>query len=511
MRRHCAPGHRRGLRRSLILILVLLITLFSSGSTARAAGSPTQYSGTLPNGVTQYLFEIPSNWNGTLFFYSHGISYGPLYAQDSSDDFMHNWLLSQGFALAGGSYADAGYEPGLQYPAQLAVLDAFDGIVGRHPSRTIAWGHSGGGQIVADLVQFAPNRFAGAVAMCPFRLAGGIGSFNRQLDHMFVLKTLLGFSRPLVNIGFGHGQLSAFENEEFAVFDAATATAEGRARFALAEAMLNRPDWDLFDPLAPRPAMTDYATRADNIFTLAYWDTYADKERGYLEARIAKAIGTFDYNTGSLSGVNFSWNTGVNYAQLLARSTNADLVSALYRQAGLDLERDLAKLAAAPRIAADPGAIVRLEAIQPIFGPLRVPVVTLYSVGDPYVYINDAQAYAQSATSSRDNNQDSQGNNSDEDNGSNLRQLFIPRGGHCEYTGAEEAVAVGTLLTRLDKGAWPSTKSAALNARASAMGPEANQFVIGSLMPMAHQPGFMNFTPPPFLRNFNTTTRNPYP
>ena len=219
----------------------------------------TRYKGTIPYGAAQsieYIFEVPSQWNGTLFLYSHGISYDPLYAQTAIDNVVRNWLLDHGYALAGGSYADNGYEPGKQWPAQIAVLDAFGPIVGRRPTRVIAWGHSGGGHVVGALVSDAPQRFAGALAMCPLGLDGGVGRFNEQLDHMFVLKTLLGFSHPLVNIGYGHGQLSSFQNDEIALLQAAQTTKQGRARFALAEAMLTRQDWANSND-ATRPAAND--------------------------------------------------------------------------------------------------------------------------------------------------------------------------------------------------------------------------------------------------------------
>lgn len=491
-------GRPRRAGLALLAVAILLLSLGISGSPARAVDDPARYKGSLPyqNRSVEYLIEIPGNWNGTLFLYSHGISHYTLFASVSGDHFTRNWLLEHGYGLAGGSYADPGYEPGLQYPAQLAVLDAFGGIVGRQPSRVIAWGHSGGGHVVGALVEFAAQRFAGAVAICPLGLAGGIGRFNEQLDHMFVLKTLLGFSHPLVNIGYGKGQLSGFQNDELALLAAARTTPEGRARFALAEAMVSRPDW-VFDPFASKPAATDFTTRADNEFTLAQADTFADVARGRYEYQIARAIGTYDPVTGSLSGASFSWNTGVDYAAQLSRSDSADLVAALYQQAGLDLAADLAQLGSAGRIAADPGAVDRLKAWQPVLGGPRIPVATLYGVGDAWVNISESQGYEQAAI--------------DSGTQANLRQLYLPIGGHCAFTGAEQLTTIQTLLARLDSGVWPSTDAASLNARATAMGSGANKFVAGSLNGHHQDPRFANYTPPTFLRSFNTTSVNPYP
>src|SRR5579859_6797364 len=86
-----------------------------SVNTSGPASTKTT-TGTLSDGTT-YLFEVPSNWNGTLFLYSHGVQFSPTpIAQDTLDGVTGGWLLSQGFALAGGSYPVTDYQPMLQYP-----------------------------------------------------------------------------------------------------------------------------------------------------------------------------------------------------------------------------------------------------------------------------------------------------------------------------------------------------------------------------------------------------------
>ena len=59
-------------------------------------------------------------------------------------------------------------------------------------------------------------------------------------------------------------------------------------------------------------------------------------------------------------GGNPSTNVDVDYAKLLRRSNGRDEVHALYAQAGLNLKQDLAALAKADRIAADPAARAKL-------------------------------------------------------------------------------------------------------------------------------------------------------
>ena len=82
-------------------------TLGAGPATAFAGGSaPRPSTGTLRDGAT-YLIQVPAGWNGTLVLYSHGYvtpgSANP--ATDVGDPLTGQWLLSNGYALAGSSYA----------------------------------------------------------------------------------------------------------------------------------------------------------------------------------------------------------------------------------------------------------------------------------------------------------------------------------------------------------------------------------------------------------------------
>ncbi len=480
-------GHARLLGASLALCLLAPLPVRAADSP-----SPTKYVGTVDGGGA-YEFFVPKNWNGTLFFYSRGYHPEPNNAQIALDPWTREWLLDHGFALAGGAYpCGTCWEPTQMYPSQIKVLDKFDQLVG-HPTRTIAWGHSFGGGVTAQLVRFHPDRFAGALPMCAFRAEGGVGNFNERLDHAFVLKTLLGFDQPLVNIGLGRGQLTRFLDRELAVIDQAQLSAAGRARLALAEAMVNTPDWGAdFDQLATEPAATDFVSRQHNQYLIARGEAlFADGERAFDESR----IGDWDQaGDGSVRGGNFSWNTGVDYARQLQLSEDESLVRTLYDQAGVSLDDDLVRLRDAPRIGADPGAVAALEAIDPIYGDIgNVQIVTLSGEGDAVVFPNEAQGYAEAADAVGKSDQ--------------LRELFVHRAGHCAFTSAEEITAIQTLLTRLDTGAWPSTSAPDINERASSLGSPYNK--VSSGRPVA--PAFDDSQMPLFLRNFNTTSTNPYP
>src|ERR1700722_2167607 len=194
--------HLQGLFVGVLLAAIVLLALGAAAATsAPAAGGPQTLTGTLPDGAA-WEIQVPADWNGTLFLYSHGYvtpgSSNP--ATDVGDPVTGAWLLSHGYALAGSSYATTGWAIQQALPDQIATLDVFDQMVGQ-PSRTIAWGHSLGGIITAGLIQRYPNRFDAALPMCGV-LSGGVGTWNTALDSAVAFQPLLAFgtSLQLVNI-----------------------------------------------------------------------------------------------------------------------------------------------------------------------------------------------------------------------------------------------------------------------------------------------------------------------
>src|SRR5579859_1796735 len=292
---------------------------------APAAAQVTTYTGAFPDGAT-YLIQVPANWNGTLLLYSHGYvtpgSANP--AHDVGDPLTGGTLLAEGFALAGSSYAHTGWAIQEALFDQVAVLDQFNALVGTPPTRTIAWGHSLGGIITAGLVQRNPSRFQGALPMCGV-LAGGVGTWNQALDGTFAFKTLLAPNTPLqvVNITNPFGNLNLSEQILFV----AQQTPQGRARIALAAALADLPGW--FSAGSPEPAATDFDAQEANQFL---WFQQVDLPfsaafRAELEFR---------------AGGNASTNVGVNYQKQLENSVDYAEVQALYAEAGLDLNADIA-------------------------------------------------------------------------------------------------------------------------------------------------------------------------
>jgi len=454
-------------KRILNLTAMILLALLSASITTYAQTGVTTVANTLPDGAT-YLIQVPANWNGTLFLYSHGYvvpgSANP--AMDVGDPVTGAFMLANGYALAGSSYATTGWAIQQALPDQIAVLDIFNKAFG-HPKRTIAWGHSLGGIITAGLIQRYPDRFDAAQPMCGV-LSGGVATWNVALDGAFAFKTLLapGSGLQLVNIT---GATANFElAEEFLA--EAQATPQGRARIALGAALADTPGW--FTTGSPEPAPTDYASQEANQYL---WDAEVDFPfvfafRAELEIR---------------AGGNVSWNTDVDYHKQFKRSAFQDEVKALYNAAGLSLDADLDTLNNTARIQRDQEAVEYLEQNIIFNGRIHIPVLTMHTTGDGLVVVQNESAYKKVVD--------------EEGNDEFLRRTFVSRAGHCAFTPGETVAAVGTLINRLDTGRWHDVDPTDLNNAASAL---------AALSPLFNPlpPAFIDFEPSRYPRPFDAVT-----
>ena len=456
--------HMRKIMKHAFYLAVGIVSALLFVGNAYAQAGVTTKTGTLADGAT-YLIEIPANWNGTLFLYSHGYvpPGGQNPAQDVGDPLTRFFMLSSGFALAGSSYATTGWAIHEALLDQIAVLDLFKLMVGQ-PTRTIAWGHSLGGIITAGLIQRNPDRFDAALPMCGV-LSGGVATWNTALDSEFAFKTLIapGSGLQIVNITDPLGNFHLAE----AFLAVAQSSPQGRARLALVSALSDGPGW--FDPAAPEPAEDDFASQEMNQFL---WDKNVDFPftfafRAELEFR---------------AGGNVSSNEGVDYRKQLAHSIDREEVRALYKQAGLDLDADLDTLNDAVRVSADPEALEYLEKNIIFNGQIHIPVLTMHTEGDGLVVVENESAYKKVV--------DEAGNEEF------LRRTFVHRAGHCTFTPAETISVVETLLHRLNTGKWSDLQADDLNQGAAALGPLFN------IAP----PAFTDFKPSKYLRPFDALT-----
>jgi pimeloyl-ACP methyl ester carboxylesterase len=452
----------------VIVSLAAMVTLGAAHNARGQVGLKT-FTGTFPDHAT-YLIEVPEAWNGTLFLYSHGTNMpGTPNPPTDGGDLVRLYLLANGYALAGSSYSSTGWAVQDALRDQIAVLDTFDRLVG-HPIRTIAWGHSMGGLITAGLVQKYPDRFSGAVPFCGL-VAGSVGVWNEFLDAAFAFNTLLASGQlQVVHI---INPITNVLNAE-TVLNQAQATAKGRARISLAAALADTSGWG-GNPLLPEPKPSDYAAQEANQFVsfsgfnfAVFFALRADLEK--------RARG------------NPSWNGGVDYDKELKLSVDYAEVQALYQQAGLSLAEDLKTLNDTTRITADPSAVNYLSQNIVFDGDLKVPVLTVHTSGDDIANVQMEQAYA--AVVHRVHRD------------SFLRETFVHRAGHCNFTSAENIAALQAILRRLDTGEWQGTDPRSLNAAASTL-PMAYDDIFGPGSQPLLAPAFFEYVPAPFLRPFD--------
>ncbi|MFC5265852.1 alpha/beta hydrolase family protein [Kribbella qitaiheensis] len=454
------------------LTAAALLTGLLAFPGSAAAGTKAQpgrqtYTGVIDG--AEFKVETPERWNGTLLIFSH-----PYYPADmpvfppghGNRDDSQTWLLEQGYALAASDFKGrTGFVVKEAVEDQIGVLDWFEDHVGK-PRRTVATGSSGGGAISLLLAERYPRRIDGVLAMCaPIDL---YGQMNQSLDINFALKMLLAPGAD-IDLVRAKDPAESVRRLQAVLAEAAEARA-GRARIALASSFGNVTGWNsAHDPM---PDSVEGQARA--LAQLHQFGTIG----------VFGAVGQADLSEHA--GGNPSYNVGVDYRRQLAKSDQQDFVRKAYREAGIDLDKDLARLAAAPRISPDPAAKRWMQQYAVPRGTTPSPVVTLHNTVDVAVADHE-HWYAGQVREHGDPGR--------------VRQLFAERATHCAFSVAEEAVALRTLLTRIDTGRWPSTDPARLNGAAAALGETWSKvFDFAAGGDAVRPPAFTAFRPNPLLR-----------
>jgi pimeloyl-ACP methyl ester carboxylesterase len=420
---------------AVILAAALPATAHAADSGTPCPGSATCVDGQLADG-TPYTFAKPTRWNGAVLVDLDFAAGGLSSALTAS-------LLRRGYAVGGTTRTITGWNIARAIDNQAAALGRFETAFGQ-ARYAIAEGRSMGGMVAAGVAQVYPGRFDAAVPMCG-GLGGAVGQWNQKLDTVFTLKTLLfrGTALPVTGIP---ADVPGTQQQWISAVTAAQATAAGQARIALAAAIGQLPGWGL----------------AADGSTTAVPDTVDGVEQGMF---LALAGGPLPYlgqavssrrSIEQLAAGNPSWNTGVDYARQLtmAEPSQQNAVRRLYERAGLDLRADLGRLAAAPRVSADPAAVRYLERGIVFTGDLRIPVLTVNGTGDQISTV--AQQHSYDALVRRAGN------------ASLLRQTYVRTAGHCTYTTGEQQAAIDRMLTRLRTGRWPDTAPRTMNGLAAA-------------------------------------------
>jgi hypothetical protein len=401
-----------------------------------------------------------------LILYSHG--YRPSIfpgnpAADAPDPTTQQALLDRGYALAGSSYASSGWAMRPAVDDQFASLAALEAKIGS-PRRTLAVGTSMGGLVSALEDERAAGRLNGVLTTCGL-VAGAIDLNNYQLDAEYTMRQLLIGNQDLPLVHFDTlATETATTQQLVAAAQAAQQTPAGRARLALAMAFLHTPTWFSGQPL---PGPRDYQAQEQQQFR---WVT---GQLPFIE------LGRYDIEHAA--GGNGGWNIWVDYRWVFRQLANHDEgvvatrreVEALYRQAGLSLERDLDELTRHATIPPDLNALAALRQTSQPTGRLAVPELDIHTIADQLVPVEQERDYATDVWL--------------QGRASLLRQAFVQRQGHCNFTPAELVASVEALLQRVDTGRWDAL------AEPEHLNAVANSVNLGGS-------AFIPFDPPPLQR-----------
>ncbi len=431
----------------------LLVLVGLPASAAAAPTAPAHYTGTLPDGAS-WVADVPAGWHGPLVLYSHG--FGTLSPADAPDPTTAQALLARGYALVGSSYDPNGslWALGSAVGDQFASLAAVERVIGR-PTLTLALGTSMGGLISALEAQQGRGRLDGVLSTCGL-VGGAIDLNNYQLDAEYALNRLLAPDQQIKLVRYADpAEGAAAAGQLSTVVTNAQATAAGRARVALGTALLNMPTWATQQAQPP--------TDADGI-ALAQYDWLVGTLPFIMPSR---------YFVEVAAGGNGSWNVGVDYATLLARSPYRHVVETLYREAGLDLRADLANLTGHATVRADAPAIAWLARTSVPTGHLDVPELDLHTIYDQLAPVEYENQYAHQVWFAG--------------SGAQLRQAYVARRGHCAFTASELIAGLQAVTRRVASGHWDrSATTGGLQAAATALG-------------LADSPAFVEYHPGPFV------------
>jgi pimeloyl-ACP methyl ester carboxylesterase len=135
-----------------------------------------------------YRIEVPERWNGRLVLYAHGFRGFDLELTVSNPR-IRQFLVRNGYAWAASSYSKNGYDVKQGVKDTHALLQFFNGLVGR-PQRIYMTGHSMGGHITGVAIEQYPRAFDGALPMCG--VMGDSELFDFFLDFQLVAQALAG-------------------------------------------------------------------------------------------------------------------------------------------------------------------------------------------------------------------------------------------------------------------------------------------------------------------------------
>jgi hypothetical protein len=401
------------------LVLILAALLFAA--TAAMAEKPPQYFvdearlpfDAIPGIPTQRLWgihnnagfriEVPDNWNGSLVLWAHGFRGNGL-ELTVEDHPLRLFLIANGYAWAASSYSKNAYDPAQGAKDTHALTTYFNGRFGR-PVRTYITGASMGGHVTGIVAEQWPQSYDGAMPICG--VLGDYELFDFFLDFNVAAQTLSGVGRlfpydPADYLGVAVPQTKA-GLELFPNTFPFTLNTAGRNLKSLTQLRSG----------GVRPVF-------DQGF--AFWNGVA----GDFLFGLGVAIG--DGSMPRHPGVVVD-NIGIVYQFDTNPAVSAE-------EAALN--------AAIQRVAADPQGRHRngISNVPPTMGDLRIPMVSLHTLGDLFVPFLMEQVYAERVAAKGASHL--------------LVQRAIRDFGHCTFTPTELVEGFVDLVRWVEAGVKPA-------------------------------------------------------
>jgi hypothetical protein len=348
------------------LILAAAAALLLSAQIALAAAPPAYFVDEtklpfveLPNQPTQrvwgvhngagYRIEVPYAWNGKLVMWAHGYR-GTGLELTVDNHPLRAFLVANGYAWAASSYSKNAYDPAQGAMDTHALTMLFNGRFGA-PNRTYITGASMGGHVTGVVAEQWPQSYDGAMPICG--VLGDYELFDFFLDFNVAAQTLSGQSKTYP---FGADYLTATVP--------ATKAALG-------------------------PAFPYALNGAGQQF------------KALVQLRSGGVRPMFDQGWLYWNGVagDFLFGLGVGDGTLPRQPgvavQNSDVVYQFDTNPALSAAEDAFNIAV-QRVTADPQArrTNGLANVTPTTGDLRIPMLTLHTLGDLFVPFLMEQEYA---------------------------------------------------------------------------------------------------------------------
>ncbi|MES2100366.1 MAG: hypothetical protein V4569_11140 [Pseudomonadota bacterium] len=363
---------------------------------ASLPGLPTQTASGVHNGAG-YRMEVPPNWNGKLVLWAHGYR-GTGLELTVDNHPLRQFLIANGYAWAASSYSRNAYDPAQGAKDTHALTTLFNGTFGK-PAKTYITGASMGGHVTGIVAEQWPQSYDGAMPICG--VLGDYELFDFFLDFNIAAQTLSGVGK---SYPYGADYLSTTVP--------ATKAALGPAfPFALNATGQNFKSLVQLRSGGVRPMFEQ---------GWLYWNGVA---------------GDFLFGLGVGDG-SLPRHPGVAVQ-------NSDVLYQFDTNPALTAAEDAFNVAV-QRVTADPQGRHRngISNVPPTTGDLRIPMLSLHTLGDLFVPFHMEQVYARRVAAH---------------NASNLLVQRATRDiGHCSFTATELVTTFVDLVKWVEAGAKPA-------------------------------------------------------